>query len=65
MKSRERTLVLPDQGEHPMRTTPTHIIEAAKRLANEAPAFTAEQLASAYRSINITTDAETSEVLAA
>ena len=48
-----------------MRTTPTHIIEAAKRLANEAPAFTAEQLASAYRSINITTDAETSEVLAA
>lgn len=48
-----------------MRTTPAHIIEAAKRLANEAPAFTAEQLATAYRSLNITANAETSEDLAA
>jgi hypothetical protein len=61
----ERTFLLPNQGEHAMRTIPAHIIEAAKRLANEAPAFTAEQLATAYRSLNITANAETSEELAA
>ena len=48
-----------------MRTTPAHIIEAAKRLANEAPAFTAEQLATAYRSLNIAADTETREEPAA
>ena len=36
-----------------MRTTPAHIIAAAKRLAAEAPDFTPEVLASAYRAIGV------------
>jgi hypothetical protein len=36
-----------------MRITPTHIIAAAKRIAAEAPDFTPEVLASAYRAIGV------------
>lgn len=42
-----------------MRKTPAHIIEAAQRLAAQAPAFDAEQLAQAYRAIGVMPDAQT------
>jgi hypothetical protein len=36
-----------------MRTTPAHIIAAAKRMAADAPDFTPEVLASAYLAIGV------------
>lgn len=36
-----------------MRKTPAHIIAAAKKLADEAPDFTPEILAAAYRAIGV------------
>jgi hypothetical protein len=43
-----------------MRKTPTHIIEAAARLASEAPTFTPDRLAAAYRAIGVTADSQES-----
>lgn len=47
-----------------MKPVPNHIREAAKKLAAEAPEFTAEQLAAAYQQLGVGPDSKPAEIAA-